>query len=144
MHVLSPALLPQKTSSLRVAFSGARQAPSSYALIQEVDGSAFGVRAGDAELAPPKLSGSLAVNGLGGTASFRVAVDGVPVVEKVLTDGGTLFFSKSNLSKTGAHTVTVSWRGGAEPATLEGFEGLVLSVTADDFGTDVRDPNDPG
>lgn len=143
MVLLKPALLPQTTSSLSTSLSPQSQisASGSYTLLNSGPGEAFGVRAGDATLAPQGLSGALMVEGLTGTASFRIAVDGVPVAERVLKPGDTLHFSKAGLSPQGTHTVTVAWRGGDGPATLSGFQATVLSVTADDFGTDVRDPD---
>ena len=143
MVVLKPALLPQTTSSLSTGLSpqSPRSATGSYTLLTTAVGETFGVKAGDQTLAPSGLSGTLAVDGLSGSASFRVAVDGVPVAERVLSAGGKLYFSKSGLSGTGTHTITVAWRGGDGVATLDGYDAAVLSVTADDFGTDTKDPD---
>jgi len=144
MVVLKPAQLPQTTSSLSTSFSpqGARAATSVYTLLSAAPGEPYGVKAGDQTLAPKGLSGALTVEGLSGTASFRIQVDGVPVVERALTAGQTLYFARTGLSPQGTHTITVAWRCGDAPATLSGFDAAVLSVTADDFGTDVKDPGD--
>ncbi len=146
MITLAPAPLPETRPSVTTSLSlnEARESTGALSVLTTSLGQSFGVKAGDPTLAPSGLSGTLSAPGLSGTALFRVAIDGVLVEERQLTDGGSFRWGRSGLARTGTRVVTVSWRGGGEPASLDGPGAVVLSVTADDYGTDIKDPGGSG
>lgn len=144
MILIRPAQLPATTSSAVTSLSpsGTLQAPATFGPLT-VGGALFGAEAGDQTLAPAGLSGLLELRGLEGSATFRVLLNGEAIAEKTLTDGGTLAWGRRGLAERSTHRVTVSWCRAGNGGELLGPGAVVLSITAEDFGTDIKDPNDP-